>query len=111
MSLIASFANSQSREKLTKIHWDYDIEKTKIGIKAQKVWKRTFEELKEVSMVGSIQSKQMRDEMRQRYENDNVKLLLTDNDCKELDASEEDSDTVSSDGDLEVEVSDSESDN
>merc|ERR1719253_473262 len=49
-------------------------------------------------MVGSIQSKQMRDEMRQRYENDNVKLLLTDNDCKELDASEEDSDTVSSDG-------------
>jgi len=57
LRLIDSFANSQSREKLTKIHWNYDVEKTKIAIKAQKVWKRTFEELNEVSMVGSMFSK------------------------------------------------------
>ena len=85
------------------LRWNYDIEKSKIAIKAQKCFLNSLENLNEVSMLNSITSKTKRTEMRALYEaNDAKKLLLTQ---KDIDPDSDDSLTDDTEGELEVDLS------
>jgi len=57
-------------------------------------------------MISSITSKKKRDEMRQLYDSDDLKLILTQRDIEDPD-SDEDSDSDESDEELQVEISES----
>ena len=103
MKVILAVKESESKSSIGRLHWNFDVEKTKIAIKAQKCFKKNLESLTEVSMLSSLQSKKLRDNMRKYYDDDkNKKLLLTE---KDIEAESDESDSCESDGELEVEVS------
>ena len=53
---------------MTMLRWNYDIEKSKIAIKAQKCFLNSLENINEISMLNSITSKSKRTEMRALYD-------------------------------------------
>ena len=59
--------NSKSNQSLNKLDWNYDIEKSKIAIKAQKGWIKSLSNLTELSMLNSISSKAKRKTMRELF--------------------------------------------
>ena len=103
MKMIKTFRNSKSSQRLVKLLWNHDIERSKIAIKALKTWKISLNNIKEVSLIGSISSKKMRDHMRKYFDNVDKKLLLTQ---KQIDGEDDDSVSDESDDAPVISVSD-----
>ena len=76
LQVIKAFEKSQSVSSLERIHWNNDISKSSIALKALRSWLDNLSNLVEVSMLGCITSKTTRDQMRQTFYTDNYKKVI-----------------------------------